>query len=161
MENNKIIKYERGLVQHVGNAVNITNKLLSVNLRLLKILYLDDHPIYVKGISNIILKKFPNSIIKNIQDGDKALEYVTNCLENNALLDLIITDISHPGLNGIDFSNAVRAMEIDYDHTIPILFITMHDDKSEVQKIEKIPLAKYLSKCSWEEEINLAIHNLT
>ncbi len=91
------------MIQHVGNAVNVTNKLLSVNLRPINILYLDDHLLFARGISNCILKKFPNAIIKNIQNGDNALEYVIDCLENKKSLNLIITDFNHPGLDGIKF----------------------------------------------------------
>ena len=70
MENNKIIKYQNGLVQHVSNSITITSKLLSINLRPLNILVLDDHLIFFKGISHskCLLKSFPNSIFKNIQN---------------------------------------------------------------------------------------------
>ena len=160
MENNKIIKYEGGLVQHVGNAVNITSKLLSVNLRALKITHLDDHTLYAKGVSNCILKKFPNAIIKHFQDGDKALEYVTYCLNGNEKLDLIITDMKHPGLNGIDFSKAVRKMALVYKQKIPILFIDVYYDEFWIQKVKELGLSKLLysggASC---EEINLAVSN--
>lgn len=160
MEKNDIIKYEGGLVQYVGNAVNITSKLLSINLRPLKILYLDDHIVYPGGVSNCILEKYPNAIIKKIQDGNKALEYVINSLNNRESLDLIITDHFHPGLSGIDFAKAVRIKEIDYGQKIPILFITMHGAEYFIRCVGEIPLTKYLSKSAESEEIKLAINNL-
>lgn len=160
MENNKIVKYEAGLLQHVGNVVNITSKLLLVNSRSLKILYLDDHLIFSNGVSNCIYKKFPNAIIKCIQDGDKALEYVSYCLDNKESLDLIITDINHPGLDGINFSKAVRVKEKNNDHKIPILYITMVDDKFMIRKVEEIPFAKHLTKTTPCEVINFAINNI-
>lgn len=158
MENNEIKKFEGGLIKQVNNALGVTNKLLSINLRPLRISHLDDHILYAKGISNCILKKFPNATFKNIQDGDKALEYVINCFENIQLLDLIITDINHPGLNGIDFSKAVREKEKSLKK-IPIIFITMIDTEDIIKDAETIPFIKYLSKCSWCEEINFAIDN--
>ena len=160
MENNKIIKYDAGLLQHVVNVVNITSKLLLANSRSLKILHLDDHIIFSKGLSNCIYKKFPNAIIKYIQHGDEALEYVSYCLDNNEPLDLIITDINHPGLDGIKFSKAVREKEKDKEHKIPILYITMVDDKFIIRKIEEIPFAKHLVKTTPCEVINFAINNI-
>ena len=160
MENNKLIKHEAGLLKQVGNAINITNKLLLPNLRPLKILHLDDHLIFSKGVSNCIYKKFPNATINFVQDGDKALEYVSHCLKNNELLDLIITDIIHPGLDGIEFSKAVREKEKNNECKIPILFITMLDDKSMVRKAEEIPFTKYLLVSAPCEVINYAINSI-
>jgi response regulator RpfG family c-di-GMP phosphodiesterase len=98
--------------------------------------------------------------IKNIQNGDEALKYVSLCVINKKKLDLIITDINHPGLYGVDFANAVRLIEKDFKNKIPIIFITMVDDKSVITKIEKIPLTKHLTKTSPCEEIILAFNNL-
>jgi len=160
MSQNDLIKYEAGLIKRVNDVVNITSKLLLANSGALKILHLDDHLLFSKGISNCIYKTFPSAIIKWIQDGDKALEYVSYCLANKGLLDLIITDINHPGVNGIDFSNAVRGMETNHKQKIPILFMTMMDDISIIQKIEKIPFTIYLQKTDKCEKINSAINNL-
>ena len=161
MEENKIVKYEGGVIKRISNQIGVTNKLLAINLRQLNILHLDDHILYAKGVTkNCTNKKFPNAITEYAQNGDKAFEYVINCLENKDPLDLIITDFAHPGLNGIDFANAVRIKEIDYSKKIPILFLTLRDQKSLVQRIEEIPFVKFLSKTSPCEKINFAIESL-
>lgn len=160
MEKNNLIKIPGGLIKHTENALNITTKLLSINPRPVKILHLDDHILYYYATLNCILKKFPNANVKHIQNGDEALKYVINCLTNKVALNLIITDIAHPGMNGIDFAITVRLNEIGSGHTIPILFVTMHDDKSLVERIKKIPLVKYLGKAAPCEEITFAIDNL-
>ncbi len=157
MENNELIKYEARLVKKVGDVIRITNKLVSVNSRAIKILHLDDHSLFSKGFLTCVLRNFPNAVVKNIQDGNIALEYVTWCLENNELIDVIVTDISHPGLDGISFSKAVRAKEMNFDKKIPILFLTMHNNENALQKIKEIPFAKYLTKNSTCEKINSVI----
>jgi len=159
MEKNNLIKIQGGLRKHTENALNITAKLLSINPRPVKILHLDDHVLYYYGTLNCIVKKFPNANVKHIQNGDEALKYVINCLTQKATIDLIITDIAHSGMNGIDFATAVRANEIGSKHNIPILFITMNNDKSLIDRIEKIPLVKYIGKAAPCEEINFAIDN--
>lgn len=161
MDNNSLIKIQNELVNHVSNPVNITSKLLGLKYRDLSILHLDDHILYSAGVSNVILKKYPNAAITKIQNGQEALNYVIDHLANNKSLDLIITDINHMGLDGIRFSIAVRQAEKNYNRIIPILVISMIDDKQILSKIECLPLTKCLSKCVSGEEIYLAINNFT
>jgi DNA-binding NarL/FixJ family response regulator len=160
MEENSIVKYEGGLIKKISNQIGVTNKLLAVNLRQLNILHLDDHILYHKGILKCVIEEFPNVNVKHIQNGDTALEYVINCFKNNEHIDLIITDINHLGLNGIEFSFAVRDSEKESAKKIPILFITMMDDKSIQEKVKQLPSVMYLLKTSKCEEINCAIENL-
>lgn len=160
MNKNWLITYKTILVKYMEDAVSIINKLLSVDLRKINILHLDDHLLYSNGVTNCILKKFPNAIFKCIQNGDQALEYVSNCIDNNKPIDLIITDFNHPGLNGLEFAYAVRKTEKISTKRIPILFITLVDNKSLKINIEKIPFSKYLCKIAYCTEINSAIENL-
>lgn len=160
MENNGLVRYHGGLIKHVGNAINITNKLLSVDFRKLEIMHLDDHDIVIKGVSNCILKKFPNANTKHIHNGDVALKYVSNCLRNNIRLDLIITDIRHPGLDGIPFAKAVRSEERSYSREIPILFIDIYSDETWIRKVEEVTNAKMIQSHGSCEEINITIKSL-
>ncbi|HMH32148.1 MAG TPA: hypothetical protein VK543_03910 [Puia sp.] len=48
MEENNLIKYEGGLVKHVGNAITITNKLLSLNERKIIVDLFVSHPGFFK-----------------------------------------------------------------------------------------------------------------
>ena len=160
MEEGKIIKYENRGLQKVNTAISITNKLLFVNLEPINIFWLEDHKIFFDGASQCILKKFPNAIFNNIQNGDEALQYLINYNYKSILIDLIITDHNHPGKKGIDFAKAIRQLEIDKINKIPILFITMVDDRNFVKDIEDIHLAKHLTKTTSCEEIIFTINNI-
>ena len=160
MYQDDLIKYEGNLINQVSNAISITNKLLSINLRPLNILHLYDHILYHEGILKCILKQFPNVNVKHIQNGDTAIEYVINCFKNKEHIDLIITDVNHMGLNGIDFSFAVRDNEKNRAKKIPILFITLMDDKSKQDKVKHLPSVIYLIKTVRCEEITLEIEKL-
>ena len=162
MENNELIKYKVGLVKHVGNVVNITSKLISVDLRILNILHLEDHKIILGGILNCISKKFPNAVIEQFQNSKNALDYVLNCLENNKKLDLIITGINlrQPELDGMDFSKAVRKKELEYDRKIPILGLDLYDDEIFIQKFLNAGIDRYLTTDTACEEINFVINTI-
>lgn len=150
------------MVKHVGNAIAITNKLLSIDPRSVKIIHLDDHKIILDSILICIRKRFPNAIIKCFQNSHTALDYVRNCFQISEKLDLIITGINlkQPELNGIDFCKAVRKEEIEYSRQIPILGIDMYDDKIIIQKILDVGLARYLPMTTSCEGINLTISDM-
>jgi DNA-binding NarL/FixJ family response regulator len=161
MKGNEITKHSTGsLIKTIENGLGITNKLLVPNLKPLTIVHLDDHLLFAGGVGNCILKKYPNAKIKNIQNGTEALAYILHCLHKNEKIDLIITDVSHPGLDGISFSTMLREKEPVSKDRIPLLFLTMHSDESVVKRIEAIPFVKYLSKAAGCLKITTAIENL-
>ena len=162
MENNGLIKYQSGLIKHVGNAISVANKLLSVDQRSIDILHLDDHKIFLEGISSCILKRFTNAVIKRLQKSNEALDYVINCLENNDKLDLIITGLNlrQPELDGIDFVKAVRNKEFEYNRKIPIMGLDSYDDEGFIQKFLNAGVDKYLTSDTSCEEINYTINTM-
>jgi response regulator RpfG family c-di-GMP phosphodiesterase len=162
VENNKVIKYKGDLIKHVGNAIAVTNKLLSIDTRSVKIIHLDDHKIISDSILICIRKKFPNAIIKCFQNSQMALDYVRNCFQNIEKLDLIITGINlrQPELDGIVFSKTIRKEEIVYKRQIPILGIDVYDDKIIIQKFLEVGLARYLNLTISCEEINLTVSDM-
>ena len=133
---------------------------IPINVQPLQILHLDDHRIFADGLVNAVRKWFPNAVFKNIQNGDEALAYVKSILVLNKKLDLIVTDINHPGLHGIEFATEVRIIEKAFGRRTPILFITMVDDDYTREKAENIPLVKYVTKTTSPEDISLAINEL-
>ncbi len=161
MSEKEIIKYSSGnLIKIIENGLSITNKLLVPDRRALNIVHLDDHLLFARGVDNCILSKYPNAKIKNIQNGTDALAYILHCLYKHEKIDLIITDVSHSGLDGISFSTILREKETASNNRIPLLFITMHNDKSVVARIESIPFVKYLTKADGCLKITTAIENL-
>ncbi len=158
MAENKIIKYEGGVIKQVDNAISITDKLLAVNSRALNILHLDDN-ILSGVITNCILRKFPVATIRNIKYADEGLEYVINCWQKNEKLDLIIINLMHIGLNGIAFSKAIREKEKSNEHKIPVLFLLSINTKSVEEQAERISFTKYLILTNGCEGLYFAINN--
>ena len=160
MSDAAIIKHEKGnLVKQTSSIVSIANKLLLPNLRSFSILHLDDHTLFATGIHNCLTKKFSNISIKHIQNGHDALKYVITCFEEGKSMDLIITDLAHMGLDGISFTKAVRELEFDRARTVPIIFITMHNDKSIIAKGYEAGCTEWLTKDVGCEQIRLTIYN--
>lgn len=92
------------------------------------ILHLDDHPMFRKGlIAYCINYFFPFAKITGIDNGDIALEKVKQYIAEDTSPDIIITDITHPGLRGHEFIKQVRSFEqsLKKQVNIPILVVTM------------------------------------
>ena len=96
------------------NLVNIQED--SKNLRLL---YVEDDP-DTRNMTSMILDMFFDNIVLGV-DGQDGLEKFK---END--IDLIITDINMPNLNGLEMCKEIR--EIDED--IPIIVISAHNEYS-------------------------------
>jgi len=92
---------------------------------------LDDHRIFRQGVRQACIDKvFPNARLVEFSEGYEAFIYVADHLGSKKdTIDLIITDIRHPGFDGLTFVPLVRHLEKLYGKEIPIPFIviTMYD----------------------------------
>ena len=88
-------------------------------LKQITVLYIEDDSHIRNSMETLFKKMFKNIIIGiNGEDGYKKF------IENQSLIDIIISDISMPILNGIEMTALVR----EIDPYIPIIFTTAHSD---------------------------------
>jgi CheY-like chemotaxis protein len=93
-----------------------------------RILYLDDHRLIRNGVKDFCINPFfPSAKVFEIEDGHLALNKAKELIDSNTNLDLIITDINHPGLRGDLFISEVRKYEksLNREKRVPILVISM------------------------------------
>jgi CheY-like chemotaxis protein len=88
------------------------------------IIFLDDHTLYSYSMGKLVNEKINKLQFTFFQNGNDAIEYVRVCLKSNKKIDMIISDINHPGLDGIKFSRKVRKMELGSKQHIPILILS-------------------------------------
>jgi len=103
--------------------------------RNIKLLYVEDNAIARESI-RIILEEFFQDIIVAV-DGEDGLEK----LKNNDV-DLIITDINMPRLNGLDMIAKIR----EFDENIPILIFSAYTESSYFVRSMKLGVDGYLLK---------------
>jgi len=91
------------------------------------ILHLDDHQLFLNGFQTAVTKISDNYRFIQFQHPDEALDYIETSFEIDNPVDIIITDFNHMGLNGYDFSCAVKNLEIKYKrhYKIPVLMVSM------------------------------------
>jgi len=117
--------------------------------RKIKIMIADDHTIVRQGMKKL-LETYPElQVVGESQDGDETVELVKKLLP-----DIVIMDISMPGLNGLDATRQIKKRAPE----VKILILTMHAEKEYIFKILQSGASGYLLKGSAIDELVTAIH---
>lgn len=116
-----------------------------------KILLADDHSIIRAGLATIIKKYIPDAVVNEVGDGIQTIEYARQHEP-----DLIIMDISMPGLNGLEAISQI----VEFLPQIKILVLSMHRDKSFVTSAIRLGASGYLLKDGAVEELVIAIEKV-
>jgi len=117
----------------------------------IRILLADDHTIVLQGLSRFLQEQEGMEVVGQAKDGPTAV-----ALARELKPDVIIMDISMPGLSGIEATRQICQENPD----IKIIGLSMHAAKRYVQEMCKAGACGYLLKdCDFEELIG-AIHTV-
>jgi len=105
-------------------------------LKELKMLFVEDEPDLINIISTTLTKLNLNFLTAN--DGEEALEIYKNNLD----IDLIITDINMPKMNGLALIENVR----DIDSSLPVIVMSAHTEQEYIKKAAQLGVTSYLLK---------------
>jgi len=115
-------------------------------LKKLSILYVEDEPLIRKNAVEFLSRYC--SCVYEAQDGEEGFQVYQK--EN---IDIIITDIKMPKLNGLDFADKVR----EKDKNTPIIITTAHSDTEYLLKAVELQLVKYLIKPITSDKLKEAL----
>ena len=118
---------------------------------MLRILIADDHSIVRKGLKQILIEEFQDTHIGEAVDGS-ALVQMARAEE----WDIIISDLSMPGLNGLD---ALKQLKSEFPDT-PVLILSMHSEDHYAIRVLRAGAAGYLTKESASAELINAIRKI-
>jgi len=114
----------------------------------IKILLADDHKLLREGLRALIEEQRNMIVIAEAEDGRSAVRLAAELSP-----DIIVMDISMPGLNGIDATRRIAAESPG----IKVIALSMHADRNFVVEMFKAGAAGYLLKDCAFEELILAI----
>ena len=117
----------------------------------IKILLCDDHRIFREGLKTLINGRKGMRVIGEAADGAEGVKKARQLAP-----DIVIMDISMPGLNGIE---AARKIAGELRHT-RVIALSMHSDRRFVTEALKAGAGGYLLKDSAFEELSSAIHSV-
>jgi DNA-binding NarL/FixJ family response regulator len=116
-----------------------------------RVLIADDHRIVREGLSSLLAREPGLEVVGQAEDGHVALRQVRSLAP-----DLLITDVSMPGLNGIEAIRRLRACS----PAVQVICLSMHGDSRTVMAALDAGAAGYVLKDASFEELALAIRRV-
>jgi DNA-binding NarL/FixJ family response regulator len=109
-----------------------------------KIFIADDHPIFRKGLIEIISSENDFEVVGECGDGITALKFITEKRPDIALLD-----IQMPKMNGFEVLRQMNELKL----STRVVFLTMHSEEDIFEKAMELGAKAYLLKESVTDDI--------
>jgi DNA-binding NarL/FixJ family response regulator len=117
----------------------------------IQILIADDHQMFIEGIKALLRKESHIHFVGEAHDGHEAI----TLLEKTSV-DVLITDISMPGMDGIALTQVVKQRWPE----VKVLVVSMHNDPTVIGEILLAEAEGYILKNTGKAELIEAIHQL-
>ncbi|NOQ26716.1 MAG: response regulator [Bacteroidales bacterium] len=118
----------------------------------IQVMLIDDHPIVLNGIKNLLAGVQTIESVTEASNGKDALLL----LENNNNVDLVITDISMPEMDGIELTQIVK----NKYPNIKVLILTVHNERGILKEALFSGAEGCLLKNTSKKELLQAIHKI-
>lgn len=116
----------------------------------MKILMVDDHPVFLKGLAMVLRARFDDSLIEEETAGKKAIDRILN---NN--YDLVILDFRLKDITGLQILNETKSQV-----KAKFIMLTMYDDEEIASEVLKAGIDGYILKENAAGEILTAIDHV-
>lgn len=114
----------------------------------LKVLIADDHPIFRRGLLEVIETDAALLVVGEAGDGATALEQMEQLRP-----DVAVLDIDMPELNGFELVKEIRRKNLP----VKIVFLTMHKDEDLFNEALRLGVRGYVLKDSAADEVVASI----
>lgn len=117
----------------------------------IRVLLADDHAIVREGLKSLINSHEGMTVIGEVADGEAAVR-----LTDELNPDVVVVDISMPGLNGAEVTSRLRVADPDRK----VLVLTVHEDKGYLRQLLTAGAAGYVLKRAAASELVQAIRTV-
>lgn len=111
----------------------------------INILIVDDHQVMIDGIKSLLRNENRFKIVAEATSGEQALEI----LASDNSIDMLISDISMPGMNGVELVTKVKTNYPD----IKVLVLSMYSDYKVTTEILTSEAEGYVLKNTGRKEL--------
>jgi two-component system nitrate/nitrite response regulator NarL len=119
--------------------------------QIIKVLIADDHPVVRKGLQICLAKQGKMKVVGEAADGDEALRKARELSP-----DVVLMDISMPGMNGLAVTEVLRKEAPD----MKVLILSVHSNKDYIFRVIQAGAHGYVSKEAPPEELVSAIESV-
>jgi len=112
------------------------------------LLIADDHPIFRRGLREIIEENSKFRIVAEASDGETALRLITELKP-----DIAVVDIDMPRLNGLKLVKMLAKTNV----SIPVIFLTMYKEEDMFNAAIDLGVKAYLLKENASDDIVAAL----
>ncbi len=117
----------------------------------LKILVVDDHPIFLKGLVEVLQDELPNSEIASQRSSLKALSAAAF-----QTLDIAILDLDMPDMNGITLGVELKKAT----PSVKVIILTMHKEPDIIRSVMAKGIDGYVFKDDAVNDVVMAIQEV-
>lgn len=116
-----------------------------------RVLIADDHSVVIEGIESVLNNEADFEVVGSVKDGSRVLSMVKSVGP-----DIVILDISMPGLDGIGAAQEIRK----WDEKIRILIYSMSSSRRHITSLFRIGVSAYVLKEEPLSELLLALESI-
>jgi DNA-binding NarL/FixJ family response regulator len=120
-------------------------------LKKAQLLVVDDHPIVRHGIVQLLNRQPDMEVVAEADDAESALSHL-----RERSFNLVVTDISLPGLSGLDLIRRVNANK----DAPPILVLSMHEESVYAERALNAGARGYVMKQEAPDKLVAAVRKL-
>lgn len=117
----------------------------------LRVLVVDDHPLFRRGVRGLLDSVPGIEVVGEAADGSEALRLATELRP-----DLVLMDLTMPGLSGVEATRQVRRAS----PSTAVLVLTMVEDEDAVVAALRAGASGYLLKGVGQEDLLAAVHTV-
>lgn len=117
-----------------------------------KILIVDDHPLFRRGLREVIEESKKFIVVGEASDGEEAIRLVSELKP-----DIAVVDIDMPRFNGLQMARTVRKLGLP----VAIVFLTMYKEEDMFNAAMDLGVKAYIIKESAADDILTALERVS
>ena len=114
----------------------------------LKLLLADDHKLLRSGLKLLLLGRKDLEVVGEAENGLQTLQLLETLRP-----DIVLLDLSMPGLNGLDCLREIKSRSV----AVKVLILTMHEDENHIRLAMQAGADGYIKKSAADVELFTAI----